>query len=320
MQMQMKHVQNEPIRVVYIMGCGYSGSTLLDVLLGSHPNITGVGEVRNLSYNERWADSISCSCGTLGGACPFWKDVMQHWFAHAGIETIASYRRLQVHFERVRHARFLLREHYIASPYFQTYARQTYALFKAIQHVSGAECIVDSSKVPLRAFALSMIPGIDLRVIHLVRDVRGVAWSFKRRFQKYLRTEQPKGLKSFKPNPVVHGALIWMLSNVLANRFRQRFDSHQALLCRYEDLVGNPRRMLAAIGNLIAYDFSETIEAVENNKPLQIGHIADGNGLRMNRSVHLRSGPEPWTKHLSPNERLMLYALTGRFMHQYGYV
>ena len=37
-----------PVTIIYIAGIGHSGSTLLDVLLGSHPDICGVGEIGRL--------------------------------------------------------------------------------------------------------------------------------------------------------------------------------------------------------------------------------------------------------------------------------
>src|SRR3712207_8630396 len=46
--------------------------------------------------------------------------------------------------------------------------------------VSGKPVIVDSSKSPARALALGMVPGIDLYVVHLVRDGRGVATSLRK--------------------------------------------------------------------------------------------------------------------------------------------
>ena len=43
--------------------------------------------------------------------------------------------------------------------------------------MSGKRVLVDSSKNPARALALTMLPDIDLHLLHLVRDPRGYAWS-----------------------------------------------------------------------------------------------------------------------------------------------
>src|SRR5215204_7091410 len=53
-------------------------------------------------------------------------------------------------------------------------------LYRAIQRVSGAGVIVDSSKRLTYAVLLSLLPFADLRVVHLVRDSRAVAYSWGR--------------------------------------------------------------------------------------------------------------------------------------------
>ena len=45
-------------RVIYIMGYAHSGSTLLDMVLSNHPNITSVGEVNKL-YRSGWTNGMT---------------------------------------------------------------------------------------------------------------------------------------------------------------------------------------------------------------------------------------------------------------------
>ena len=40
-------------KILYIAGLGHSGSTILDLSLGSHPDITGLGEIYTLLDSER---------------------------------------------------------------------------------------------------------------------------------------------------------------------------------------------------------------------------------------------------------------------------
>ena len=53
-------------------------------------------------------------------------------------------------------------------------------LYAAIAEVSGAELVIDSSKHPSLAHCLRWQDGVDLRVLHLVRDSRAVAYSWGR--------------------------------------------------------------------------------------------------------------------------------------------
>lgn len=50
-------------------------------------------------------------------------------------------------------------------------------LYRAIRRVTGARVVVDSSKNASYARILADTPGIRLRILHLVRDSRGVAYS-----------------------------------------------------------------------------------------------------------------------------------------------
>ena len=51
---------------VYILSCPFSGSTWLNFMLGSHPQIIGIGELRSLGRTGRPA------CRLHGEECPFW--------------------------------------------------------------------------------------------------------------------------------------------------------------------------------------------------------------------------------------------------------
>ena len=57
-------------RLVYILAASHSGSTLLAMLLGRHPEVCSVGELKAtwISQGERYR----CSCGKLILECPFW--------------------------------------------------------------------------------------------------------------------------------------------------------------------------------------------------------------------------------------------------------
>src|SRR5687768_11029927 len=59
-------------KILYIAGYGRCGSTILDIILNGHPEITGDGEVTFLL--DDWANSSRhCACGTPYDKCDFWK-------------------------------------------------------------------------------------------------------------------------------------------------------------------------------------------------------------------------------------------------------
>ena len=64
-------------KIIYICGLGHSGSTILDMALGAHPRVAGMGEVFTLlddRHRERHYQS-TCSCGKKAPECPFWGPV-----------------------------------------------------------------------------------------------------------------------------------------------------------------------------------------------------------------------------------------------------
>jgi hypothetical protein len=95
----MTHTET-PVKVLKVAGLGRSGSTILDVVLGNHPQIESVGEVGNL-IRTGWISRESlrgidpkrirrplCTCGRRldvpyveapEEACPFWSGVRREW-------------------------------------------------------------------------------------------------------------------------------------------------------------------------------------------------------------------------------------------------
>jgi len=131
-------------KLVYIYGLGFSGSTLLDLILGAHPRITGFGEVwsffkqRNIDYNK-----TICGCGKFLNQCSFWRD-----FRPVSEDPIAKYRE------------------------FINLVRKKYGT---------DQIIVDSSKEIrfLEIIREKLLGLINLKVIYLIRDVRGFSFSAK---------------------------------------------------------------------------------------------------------------------------------------------
>lgn len=62
--------------VVYVLGLGHSGSTILQYLLCSHYAILGLGEVHHMAAGMGWSASTQdCSCGAAIASCPVWTDL-----------------------------------------------------------------------------------------------------------------------------------------------------------------------------------------------------------------------------------------------------
>lgn len=304
---------DKTMQVIYIMGSGHSGSTLLDIILGNHPDIVSVGELTYLVRNA-WINNKRCACGKTGNECSFWSAVRIHWGNSIGLKNIENYLTLQSNFERFQRLPSLIGERFIASrtPTFRKYAEHTFELFKAISKVSGKKIIVDSSKSPVRGFALSMIPDINFRLIHLVRDGRGVAWSLNKKIGKG---------KTFRKNwiyasPWAQG-FNWVLTNVTSEYVLKR-PGIQGIRIKYEDLVGYPVETLRQIGKLIDVNIDKVANDLLSEGKMNIGHVVAGNRMRFDGSLRLRPDFE-WKHRLEISSQKIFWLMAGWLERRYGF-
>lgn len=315
LQLEASSRAEPPVSVAYVLGAPRSGSTLLDTILAAHPAVQGTGELCHVAGNA-WINNEFCACGERANQCPLWSEVRHEWARRAGTDDVHAYREIVRKVEQSR--RWMLQlpwPRYQTSELFQTYARQTLALFEAIRTVSGKPVVVDSSKRRSRAYALSLIPGIDLRAIHLLRDARGFAWSTKKRLPK---DERGGVVQEIKPMSTWHTAIGWIVTNLQSSWVRRQLAPERSITIRYEDLSSDPSASLVRIGKLLQLDFDDVIRAVTNDAPVEIGHTVAGNRMRMSGRVRFRPDME-WHRMLSAADQRCCWAITGWLMRRYGY-
>ena len=300
-----------PIKVVYIAGDGRSGSTLLDRLIGAYQGVFSCGELGNLLQSTGSFDEY-CACSARAQECPFWNDVIMRWSASVPGFSPPEYRRLQHRFERLRFLFNPFNEVAFGRRRFARYAEYTYGLFDAIAELSGAEAIVDSSKSPARALALSRVPGLDLRLLHLVRDVRGVAYSLRIPYR-----ERPKDgpFANVRRRSNLRFAGTWALVNYFCERVRAQIRG-PSLFIRYEDYTADPDSILAGVAGLmgmprIGYDMGA-------GQLLKQGHQVAGNEVRM-KPIQKISTDEHWRTYFGSVMQKWLYLVVLPLMLRYRY-
>lgn len=304
-----------PLRVLYIAGCGRSGTTILDTLLGNHPKMESVGEATNIVRNAWLSDDGYCACGEPGRACPFWTEVRRVWERRVGTVDLGDYEQTVRKIESRSRLSFVQRLFRRGDPRYLEYVRLTVGLLAAIRDVSGSEIVVDSSKGAARALALSTVEGVDLRLVHLVRDCRGVLWSGKKRFRKNARAGISKddGGKN-----ILRTMEIWTVANVITDLLRRRLPRDKSIRLRYEDLIAEPSVELKRIGDLLEMDLETVASAATNGESMTLGHTIAGNRLRMSGAVRLRPDVE-WLERLNWREQAACWGLVGWLMKSYGY-
>jgi hypothetical protein len=185
---------SEAVRVVYLGGLGRSGSTLLERLLGELPGVCASGEVVHM-WQRGVAENERCGCGEPFGGCDFWGQVGKTAFG--GWNNVSTDRvlGLRAAVDRTRRIPALSRPSVPAriQAALSEYTGYYVSVYRAIAEVSGCETVVDSSKHASLAFCLASRGEIDLRVIHLVRDSRAVAYSWSRKVARPDRPDRPDG-------------------------------------------------------------------------------------------------------------------------------
>lgn len=299
--------------VVYVIGSGRSGSTVLDALLGSHPRAVSTGELSHL-VRDGWMGTEICACGNAVVDCPQWTAARAAWTAQLGEGVVAEYLPLQRSVERLRRVPGLILGSRRGQPGWQRYQVLTRGLFRAIVETTGRDVIVDSSKNPVRALALSRA-GVELKLVHLVRDPRAVAWSFGKSFTR----DPAGGVQRDRPGtPIWRTALNWQFVNAQAQLVRRRLPANRSMIVRYEDLVTHPRVTLARIGRLVDLNLEEVATAVEAGTPVVIDHPVAGNRLRMSRVVHLVRD-DAWRSAMPASDQRLVSLLAQPSMHVFGY-
>jgi hypothetical protein len=236
------------VAVLYIMGFGRSGSTLLDNVLGSIPGFFSAGELHMLW--RALMQGSGCGCRRPVAVCPVWTAVLDEirsagW--HVDPQEIATWQHREA---RTVHTPRLLRAAGPSAgrPLLSPYVRLRSDLYRSISKVTGARVIVDSSKTPADAATLPMLSSGDAYAIHLVRDPRAVAHSQLRRRP----TLDIHRAGEMHRRGTFRSAARWVASNLLSEQVHGLLGSNRSLMVRYEDFVQRPvestKRVLTLLG------------------------------------------------------------------------
>ncbi|MCH2132769.1 MAG: sulfotransferase [Phycisphaerales bacterium] len=300
-------------KIIYIVGCSRSGSTILDSILGSHDDVIGLGELEKV-HEAGWCGEDYCGCGERVRDCEFWTAVHDRWTGETSADS-QRYMELQGRYTRVRQLPRVVAVSRRAAGPFGTYSRLTVALYEAVLREAGTRTLVDSSKNPVRALALSRMPGVDLRLIHLVRDPRGVAASLMKAWKRDPRAGIQHDIAALGVNQVAKG---WSLVTRLSDWILRRSPPENVVRLRYEDFLADPGASLSAIGRAADLDMSSVADQVISGDPIHIGHTVAGNRLRMQQAVALRK-KDDWERSIDPEVRSVIERRCRRGMSRYGY-
>jgi hypothetical protein len=281
---------------------------LLDSLLGQIEGFFSTGELRYI-WERGVLGDWKCGCGRDVKRCEVWSVILAKLQADErgpDARTILGWQR-QV--TRFRHTPGLLRltrhdllGHFPLEPYVNLMGR----LFSTIADVTGARVVVDSSKRPSDAAILDLVPGLELYVVHLIRDPRAVAYSWG--------TRQP----DIDRHGVVASTTGWVAWNLACEALRRKLPERSTLV-RYEDFVKQPGATLGRIVELVGEDPSRIPPIREGTFDIVGTHTVSGNPGRF-RFGTIEVNPDTrWLEQLGHTRKAAATAIGLSLLRRYGY-
>jgi len=293
-------------KLAYIVAAGHSGSTLLDMIIGSIPGSFSAGEFNHLpwqlSRRERAGPNASpqklCSCGQGFHECPVWIQILGKVSEQVGFDVYADPFRFKMNLlqnekffagrfspERFHRGIYTLACQYrILSPVTEGYRRlltdavqNNWLIFDIISSTLDRDFIVDSSKSALRLKLLHEANPESTFAIILMRDIRGVSYS-----QKKL------GLDPFA------SARGWVKQYNRIFSVLQGIKNINVLGVRYEKLTADPVAERQRIATFLGCGEISTDVRIDTNDL----HMVAGNQTRYSGKIKI-SPDESWKKGLT---------------------
>jgi hypothetical protein len=302
--------------VLFLGGLGRSGTTLVERLLGELPGVCALGEVVHL-WQRDVVDDERCGCGERFSACGFWTAVGERAFGGWGNVDVDEVHALREQVERTRHIPRLAGGRLPASDRADVlrYAAFYTRVYTAAAAVSGAEVLVDSSKHSALAHCLRWAPDLDLRVVHVVRDPRGVAYSWTKTVARP-ETDGTDEMTRYSPG---RSALLWNAHNAAFGLLARRGVPVRRI--RYEQFLTDPRQALTELAGYAdlplepgALDFLG-----DGTAELTAGHSAAGNPMRFTVGRLALRRDDAWVRALPPRQRRLVGTVCAPMLSAYGY-
>lgn len=296
--------------VIYIAGSGRSGSTMLERMLGGVPGYVNVGELLDLPRKVAPHDEL-CGCGAAFHACPFWSAVGERVPGGWDPAALAGLHTLQRTVARQRYLPRLLRPG--SGPFarqVREYAQRYADIYRAVGAVGGADYVVDASKWASQALALFR-GGVDVRVIHLVRDVRGVTSSLARAVERPHTTGgAPETMYS---NSLPGGAARWLATQTELDLLTRT--GLPITRIRYADLVTEPEATittaLESLGAPVTDGLPHLRRSPEGVPQVELApsHGLSGNPSRFRSGLIELRPDNGWTTELAPVQQRLVQAV-----------
>lgn len=304
------------LTVGYIGGLGRSGSTVLTMLLNQVPTVASVGELGHI-WKRGLLDDELCECGEPFHQCLFWTAVGRRafggWDELDPDEAYALQRRVD-------------RNRYVANALVPSawdryridlavYSQRLARIYAAIAQVAGVSVVLDSTKHLSMAYVLRNIPQLDTRVVHLVRDPRGVAHSWQRQRRRPEISDRVEMMPTMSP---ARTSARWLGYNLGFDALAKLGTPTMRL--RYESFVDDPEAVLVDVADFVGFDIPDPAGLIEGRaRKRSASHSIGGNPVRFSDGpIQIRNDAQ-WKTSMADRDKRLVTLATAPLRRLYGY-
>jgi len=269
--------------LIYLLGAGRSGTTLLATVLNTNSKILTLGEMHQ--FREHLIGEKQCSCGLALKECEFWSEIIGQLPKQTAEELLFSEKKESHH----NIPKILL-----SNKSDNEYLSIQEEIFTKISNDKPNKILLDSSKYIARYLLLSKSKKINVKGIYVVRDVRGVINSFGKKVQT------PRSPLS----TIIYYCLINFFGQVVCWR------NNRVIKVKYEDFVSDPEHELSRI-------YCHVFEGKEKDMVLpeflEMPHIIGGNRIKSEKRIVIKPDYK-WRSNISRWKQICYYLFTFPFM------
>lgn len=317
---------------VYIAGPGHSGSTLLDMLLGGHEQVSALGEIHRFYLSlHKVSRPHRCDCGKPLRDCKFWQDVISELQLMTSLSedelldgfltTLPEYldipdddtvlaepavpRRYRLDLPRILAGvapawMYRLASHLIPGVHrYRKIARNSHLLFDAVRKVAETPVVIDSTKNPIRLRTLYLERPDQMKFIYMIRDGRAVTHSRIRRH----------GVN------MCDAAKVWRAEHRKQSLVQRDIPEDRIYLLHYEALCSQPEAELEKLCGFLGLDFDPNLVSFRNTSR----HAVGGNPMRFNQSENVILLQERWRDELTELQLDAFDEVAGDLNRSLGY-
>ncbi|QVL50299.1 MAG: sulfotransferase [Thiocapsa sp.] len=265
--------------LIYIGGCGRSGTTIIGFCIGNASETIDLGEV--IDYARRCGKPIRFK--EYPESREFWQAVTKRLQESPDWIGLTQFAKLQRRLDT--HASFLplLLVPFVLRPLgLVKYRKALKQFYEAIFAASNHSFYIDSSKYPSRLLHLSEIfDDNQLLAIYLIRDPAAVISSFR----------STAGQTPKRPAAAI---LYYVTINSFFNLLFFIRRNIRSIAVRYEQFISQPESFLDRLSKIVPIDVEPAVNRIRAELPLTRGFLMTSNRMGQKWEVVLRkskSGP-----------------------------